>query len=296
MFKRVSLFVLTNILVIAMVTIITQVLGLEPYMTAYGINYESLMIMCLIWGGAGSFISLLISKWMAKMAYGLEPAGSAIENKVHQLAKRAGLTKMPEVYIFQSDDVNAFATGPSRNNSLVAVSSGLLQQMNESEAEAVLAHEVSHIANGDMVTMALVQGVVNAFVMFLARVATFALEQAMRGDDDKRGGGLGFFGYMIAYQVFQMAFGLLTLPIVMWFSRWREYRADAGAASLVGPHKMVMALEALKRSYPQLAENKVESHQSQQFQAMQISSKSAMMELFSSHPSLDKRIKALGRL
>tara|TARA_R110000868_G_scaffold154736_1_gene380934 strand:- start:54039 stop:54920 length:882 start_codon:yes stop_codon:yes gene_type:complete len=291
--KRIGLFLLTNILVISAVTLILQVFGIDNYLTSQGINYQSLLVICIVWGMAGSFISLMMSKWMAKKMMGLEivsatgPYGSIVR-KVHEISRRAGLTEMPEVGVYQSPDVNAFATGPSKNNSLVAVSTGLLERMNEEEAEGVLAHEVAHIANGDMVTMALIQGVVNAFVMFLARIAVFAIDQATRRDNDD-GKGLGFFAHIFLVQIFQMVFGLLAAPVVMGFSRWREFRADAGSAKLVGKEKMIAALENLKRNYAIQEQVKEEPAMA----AMKISSKGSWAELFSSHPSLDKRIAAL---
>lgn len=291
--KRIGLFILTNILVIMTVSVIIQIFGLGNYLTAQGIDYQALLIICMVWGMAGSFISLLMSKWMAKTIMRVEivtptgPYGSLVR-KVHEISRRAGLTQMPEVGIYQSPDINAFATGPSKNNSLVAVTTGLLERMNDEEAEGVLAHEVAHIANGDMVTMALIQGVVNAFVMFLARVAAFAIDQATRRDNDE-GGGLGGIAHYILVMVLQVVFGIMAAPIVMGFSRWREYRADAGSAKLVGKDKMIAALESLKRNYGIQEQVKEEPAMA----AMKISSKKAWMELFSSHPSLDKRIAAL---
>lgn len=291
--KRVGLFILTNILVISAITIIFQLFGIDNYLNAQGIDYQALLIICVIWGMGGSFISLMISKWMAKKMMGLTIVSAtgeygSIVRKVHEIARRAGISEMPEVAVYDSPDVNAFATGPSKNNSLVAVSTGLLQRMNEEEAEGVLAHEVSHIANGDMVTMALIQGVVNAFVMFLARVAVFAIDQATRRDNDN-GRGLGFFAHIFLVHIFQAIFGLLAAPVVMGFSRWREYHADAGSAKLVGKEKMIAALENLKRNYSIQEQVKEEPSMA----ALKISSKQAWAELFSSHPSLDKRIAAL---
>ncbi len=300
MFKRVGLFLLVNMLVIVVgataISIIMRMFGLEPYATQHGINYGSLMIICLVWGMAGSFVSLMISKFMAKTMFKLqvlEPNGPNAElvRRVHQLAQRAGLSKMPEVAIYNSPEVNAFATGPSRNNSLVAVSTGLLQNMNSEEAEGVLAHEVAHIANGDMVTMALIQGVVNAFVIFFARVVTLIIDNFLRKDD---GPGLGFFAYIMLNNLFHIIFGILASPVVFAFSRWREYRADAGGAQLAGKHKMIAALEALKRTYER-AEVKSEINDSS-VRTMKISSHTKMSELFSTHPTLDKRIEALKRM
>lgn len=298
MFKRVGLFILVNICVMVvgsfMISLIMKVFGLGPSYGPSGINYGSLMTICLVWGMAGSFVSLFISKWMAKSMYGVQileahgPYGALVQ-KVHMLAKRAGISKMPEVGVYDSPEANAFATGASKNNSLVAVSTGLMNQMNDDELEGVLAHEVAHVANGDMVTMALVQGVVNAFVMFFARIVTFAIDNFLRGDDEE-GGGLGFFASMFVNMALQVVFGILAAPIVMGFSRWREYRADAGSAQLAGKEKMIAALEALKRNYNQLGEAEGS------VKAMQISSKESFMELFSSHPPLEKRIQALKRL
>ena len=299
MFKRVGLFIAVNIcvMVVASFTIgfITKFFGLGSSYGPQGINYGSLMTICLVWGMAGSFVSLFISKWMAKSMYGvqiMELSGNygQLVQKVHFLAKRAGISKMPEVGVYDSPEANAFATGPSKNNSLVAVSTGLMNQMNEDELEGVLAHEIAHVANGDMVTMALVQGVVNAFVMFFARIVTFAIDSFLRGDDEEEGGGLGFFASMFVNMALQVVFGILAAPIVMGFSRWREYRADAGSAQLAGKEKMIAALEALKRNYDNLGDVEASA------QTMQISSKESFMELFSSYPPLQKRIDALRRL
>jgi heat shock protein HtpX len=203
------------------------------------------------------------------------------------MARVAGIEKMPEVGVYQSPEVNAFATGPSKNNSLVAVSTGLLQQMNSEEVEGVLAHEVAHIANGDMVTMALIQGVVNAFVMFLARIASFALAQAMRGDrDDDRPVVPNF---MVTW-LFEMLFGFLGMFIVTWFSRYREFRADAGGAKVAGKQKMVAALRRLQQKIDFSGDAQAA------IQTLKISSKpKGMMQFLSTHPSLEDRIAALER-
>lgn len=298
MMKRVFLFLTVNILVMIagsfLINVVLNLLGLGPAVTAQGINYTSLMVICFVWGMAGSFISLRLSRWIAKRAYGVElqsPTGrhGQMVMKVHQLAKAAGLSTMPEVGIYEANDINAFATGHSKNSSLVAVSSALIHRMDTDETEAILAHEISHIANGDMVTMALVQGIVNAFVMFFAQLATMALDNLMRGDDDN-GRGMGFFMRNMVYMFFQVIFGILASPIIFGFSRWREYRADAGSAKLAGKHKMIKALEALERNYDQL--KSVEANQA----AFQISAKDGFAELFSSHPPLKKRIAALKSL
>jgi heat shock protein HtpX len=197
---------------------------------------------------------------------------------------------MPEVGIYQNPTLNAFATGPSRNNSLVAVSSGLLATMDDREIEGVLGHEIAHIANGDMVTMALVQGVVNAFVMFFSRIVAFAITQAMRNNDDRDERPSPFIQMMLVF-VLDIIFGILAAPIVAWFSRYREYRADYGGADLAGKEKMLAALHALSRAYPQLEASTAEVNPN--FKSMQISSKEGVMKWFSSHPPLAERIAIL---
>ena len=231
---------------------------------------------------------------MAKRMMGVEIVDERgqyadLVRKVHSLARAAGLTKMPEVGVYQSNEVNAFATGPSRNNSLVAVSSGLLQQMSIDEVEGVLAHEIAHVANGDMVTMALVQGVVNAFVMFFARVAAYALQNVMSGDrDDDRPAASGM-AYHISVMVFEIAFSFLGMFVVAYFSRIREFRADKGGAQFAGKQKMVAALRKLKQKIDMVDDS------NDQIKTMKISSKKGFMSFLSTHPSLDDRIEALER-
>jgi heat shock protein HtpX len=295
MFKRIALFLAVNILVMLagslIITIVINAFGLQPVVGQGGTNYTTLMVICLVWGMVGSLISLRLSRWMAKRIYNIEalsptgPQGQLVQ-KVYTIARQAGLKKMPEVGIYNSPEINAFATGHSKDASLVAVSSGLLNRMDSEEAEGVLGHEISHIANGDMVTMALLQGIINAFVMFFAQVATMIIDNMMRGDDN-RGRGLGFFARHFVYMGFSVLFGFLAAPILMGFSRFREYRADAGSAGLVGKQKMIKALEALKKNYDQIKEEKPE------MAAFQISSKMSFMEFFSSHPTLEKRINRL---
>jgi heat shock protein HtpX len=292
--KRTLLFFGVNLLVIAALSIIINILGIGNYLTASGINYQALLVICVVWGMGGAFISLLISKWMAKRFMGVKiitPGGphDKLVRTVHHLAAKAGLEKMPEVGIYNSQDVNAFATGPSKNNSLVAVSSGMLAKMNQQEIEGVLGHEVAHIANGDMVTMTLVQGVINAFVMFLSRIVAFAISQAL--GEDEEGGGLGYFAHFMIVMILQTIFGLMALPLVTWFSRHREYKADAGSAALAGKNKMIASLRALQRTYPLTAQVKEEPAMA----SLQISSKSSFAELISTHPPLEKRIAALER-
>lgn len=292
MFKRIFLFVLTNILVMVSVSIVLSILGVNHYLTASGIDYNALMVFCLVWGFVGSGISLLMSKFMAKKMMGVEIIDERgqygeLVRKVHTLARQAGLSKMPEVGVYRSPEVNAFATGPSKNNSLVAVSSGLLNQMDADEVEGVLAHEVAHIANGDMVTMALIQGVVNAFVMFFARVAAFALSQAMQGDrDDDRPVQSGFM-YHIIVMVCEIIFSFLGMFVVAYFSRVREYRADKGGAQYAGKQKMVSALKRLQQKFEMVDDSQ------ENFNAMKISSKKGLMSFLSTHPSLEDRIARL---
>lgn len=287
--KRWFFFIVTNILV----TITLMILA--NFVMAYlGVTYGSyggLFVISFMLGLGGSFASLLMSKFIAKRFMSLEPAaqGSTLVQKVHALARQSGLEKMPEVYLFNSPEVNAFATGPSRNNSLVAVSTGLLNKMDHDEVEAVLAHEVSHIANGDMVTMTLVQGIVNTFVIFISYIASQIIMNAMRGDDDDRPSIGDWFLYNIIHNIIYTIFSFLSLPIVMYVSRWREYRADHGAARLVGSHKMISALEKLKMTTESL-----EKHD-KSIEVMAISARPSIAELFSSHPPLEKRIKALQR-
>jgi heat shock protein HtpX len=295
--KRIILFLMVNILVVATVSILTSALGIGRYITHAGLQFGPLLAFCLVWGMAGSFISLLMSKMMAKWFMGVQivtldgPHRPLVET-VHRLARRAGLSELPEVGIYQSNDLNAFATGPSRNNSLVAVSSGLLSHMSNDEIEGVLAHEVAHIANGDMVTMTLIQGVVNAFVMFFSRVVAFFITQAMRDNDD-RDSGPNPFVQMILVFVLDIVFGILAAPIVAWFSRYREYRADKGGAEIGSKDKMIAALRSLQLAYPQLETEGREADQN--FKSMQISSKGSFMKLFSTHPPLEERIARLER-
>lgn len=291
--KRMFLWGLVNIAIMVMINIVLEAFGVRPYIEANGINYQSLMIFCLAWGGVGSLFSLLTSKWMAKRFYPMksieEGRGSQDEqwlyNTVRQLSQSAGLPKTPEVAIYQSAEVNAFATGPSKSNSLVAVSSGLLQRMDRSQVAGVLGHEVAHIANGDMVTMTLLQGVVNAFVMFFARVLAFALENAMR---DEEGRGPGMFAHFAFVILFEIVFGIIGQIIVSWFSRYREYRADAGGAQFAGRQNMIAALQGLQRT-----SELVDTEQAA-IASLKISGRAkGLMALLASHPPLEKRIRRL---
>lgn len=290
-FKRIAFFGLVNIAIMVMLSLVLNLLGIQPYLDANGLNYTSLMIFCLCWGTGGAFISLWTSKWMAKKFYRLHmiQPGSQYDyllQMVQNISRSANLPKTPEFGIYESPEINAFATGPSKSNSLVAVSTGLLQKMNRAEQEGVLAHEVAHIANGDMVTMTLIQGIVNAFVMFLARLVASLIDNFLSNDEE--GGGLGFFGYMATVFALDIVFGLLAGFITGYFSRWREFRADAGSARFVGKDKMIMALQALQRD-----QKTVEQVEETPMAALQISSKSKIMALLSTHPPLEKRIAAL---
>lgn len=296
MFKRVILFAAMNIAMIASISIIMNIFGIQPYLTAYGINYESLMIFCLLWGMLGSFFSLMISKWMAKKFMGVQIVDDKgqygdLVRKVHQMAKAANLPKMPEVGVYDSPEINAFATGPSKSNSLVAVSTGLLRNLNTEEVEGVLGHEVAHVANGDMVTMALVQGVINAFVMFFARIAAFAVQNAMKSDNDRTpvGGGLT---HMLTVFVFEIIFGFIGMFVIAWFSRNREFRADRGGAQLAGKSAMINALKKLQMQHTGGSENDV-SHKS--FDTMKITNRKQILAMLSTHPKLEDRIAALER-
>ncbi len=295
MFKRVLLFLATNIMVIATISIVTSLLGLKGYLTANGINYTSLAIFCAIWGTAGAFISLFLSKFIAKMSQGIviidpnttSPSERSLLEIVYNLARKAGLTTMPEVGIYNSPEVNAFATGPSKNNSLIAVSSGLLANMNRNEIDAVLGHEISHVANGDMVTMTLLQGIINAFAMFLSRIIAYAISLGMSRGEEDRGGGISMLTYGLLTFVFDILFTLLGSMIVASFSRWREYRADAGGAKLTSRENMIQALQRL-RSTVEMDDNRTSA-----VSAFKISHRPSWLELFSSHPPLEKRIQRL---
>jgi heat shock protein HtpX len=292
--KRIFLFLLVNILVMTTITAVLSLLGVQPFLQANGLDLTSLAIFCLVWGMGGAFISLLISRWTAKRMMGVqviapdsrEPGAQALVQTVQRLAQGAGIP-MPEVGVYQSEDINAFATGPTKARSLVAVSSGLLAKLDRPEVEGVLGHEITHIANGDMVTMTLLQGVVNAFVMFLARVLAFVVAQALRNrDSDGISGGL-YFVLVMAFQIVFMIFGTM---VVMAFSRWREFRADAGGAHLAGRESMVKALQALQRDSEVAAAH---AKAAPALATMQISAPGGMMRWFMSHPPLEERIERL---
>ncbi len=288
--KRIFLFLVTNIAVLIVLGTVLNLLGVSTILDEQGVglDYWSLLIFSGVFGMGGAFISLGMSKFMAKRMMGaqvIEQPRNAAETwllqTVSQQSQAAGI-RPPEVAIFDSPQVNAFATGARRDHALVAVSTGLLRAMNKDEAEAVVGHEISHVANGDMVTLTLVQGVVNTFVLFLSRIVGFLVDRVVLKNE--RGLGIGFFLTSLAAQI---VFGILATPIVMWFSRQREFRADAGGARLAGRDKMIAALERLKSNHPEPLP--------EQMAAFGISGDetSGLRELFSSHPSLDERIRRL---
>ena len=290
--KRIVLFLVTNLAIVLTLSVVLSLLGVGNYVTPYGLDLEALAIFSLVWGMGGAFISLQMSRWIAKRATGVRlvdgrsgnPAADWVYAAVEKLTQQAKLP-MPEVGIYESPEVNAFATGPSRSRSLVAVSSGLLRSMRKEEVEGVLAHEVAHIANGDMVTMTLLQGVMNAFVMFFARIIAFALA-SRGGSRDDRGGGVN---YMVVFML-EIVLGILGSTVTAWFSRQREFRADRGAATLAGKDHMIAALQ-------RLAGNRELVDTSQPALAtLKINGTRGWMVFFSTHPPLEARIAALQRL
>ena len=289
--KRVFLLIATNFAVLFLLTLVMRVFGIDDWLARRGTDYQSLLVMAAIFGFGGAFISLALSKFMAKTMMGVrviqQPSSEAerwLVATVRSHAQLAGIG-MPEVGVFDSPEPNAFATGASRNAALVAVSTGLLDRMGRDEVKAVLGHEVAHVANGDMVTLTLIQGVLNTFVIFLARIIGSLVDGATRGNGDSRGTGMGYFFTVLAAQ---MVLGLFASMIVAWFSRRREFRADAGGADLAGVGSMIGALEALKRAHSpsrlpeSLAAFGINGERAQTFQ-----------KLFMSHPPLEERIAAL---
>jgi heat shock protein HtpX len=290
--KRVFLFLATNLGVVLLLGIVARLLGVDRFLYQSGINFPSLLIFAAIFGMGGSFISLLMSKWIAKMSVGaqvIEQPRTQTERwlveTVQRQAQAAGIG-MPEVAIYDSPEPNAFATGANRNSALVAVSTGLLQQMTAEEAEAVLGHEVSHVANGDMVTLSLLQGVLNTFVIALARVVGYLVDQALSSrNEEYRGPGIGYY---ITSMVMELLFGFLASLIVMWFSRYREFHADAGGARLAGRGKMIAALERLRQLHEP-------SRLPSQMAAFGINGGlgEGLRKLLMTHPPLEERIAAL---
>ena len=291
MLKRVALFIATNLAVILVLSVVLRLLGVDRILDQQGgINYESLLILSLVIGFGGSFISLAMSKWMAKRSTGARvitqpsnPTEMWLYSTVQQQALKAGI-EMPEVAIYDSPDMNAFATGARRNSALVAVSTGLLQCMQKDEIEAVLAHEVSHVANGDMVTLTLVQGVVNTFVIFLSRIVGHIIDRAVFRNES--GYGMGYFMSVI---IAQLVLGILASTIVMWVSRQREFRADAGSAELNGKQPMINALARLEKGAPAALPESLEAF------GISGGKRHGIQKLFMSHPPISERIAALQR-
>ncbi len=287
--KRIFLFLVTNLAVVMVLSVVARVTGLDRWVAMHGGSYEGLLAMAALFGFGGALISLAMSKWMAKRAMGvrvIERPSNANEewlvSTVRQLATQAGIG-MPEVGVFESPQPNAFATGARRDAALVAVSSGLLQSMKRNEVEAVLGHEITHVANGDMVTLTLIQGVVNTFVIFLSRIVGGIVDRAISRDGEGRGG----IGYFVTVMFMQLVLGILASMIVMWFSRRREFRADAGGARLSGRNNMIAALERLRLAH--------EPSLPKQLAAFGIGGGpgTGLQRLFMSHPPLEDRIAAL---
>ena len=295
--KRIFLFLVLNFLVVLMISIVLNIFNIRPYLQSTGLDYQSLLIFCLIWGMAGALISLALSRVMAKWMMGVkvidphtkDPEERQLLETVYRLARKADLPAMPEVGIYRSNEVNAFATGPTRSRSLVAVSTGLLSRMKENEIEGVLGHEITHVANGDMVTMTLLQGVVNAFVMFLARVLAYIVS-GMGRNNRQEGGSM--MSYILFVYLFEVVFMILGSLVVAAYSRHREFRADAGGARLAGKEAMISSLQTLRilqeikdpRENPAMAAFKI-SHQGRK----------GLLRLFASHPPLEERIARLQR-
>lgn len=291
--KRIFLFLFTNILVMVTIGIIVSITGVGHYISGDSLMMAPLLGFCFIIGFSGAIISLLLSRFMAKFSYGIKPITEMTAKTddeawlvatVYGLAARAGMKVMPEVGVYNSPEMNAFATGPSKNKSLVAVSSGLLYNMDKASIEGVIGHEIAHIVNGDMVTMTLLQGIINTFVAFLSRVCAWAVAKALDKDEE---GGISYVVYSIIQFVFSIVFMILGSIVVMWFSRIREYSADKGGAAFAGKENMISALESLKRLHdapdPKYAA----------LNSFKISGRGSWMKLFSTHPDLDDRIERL---
>lgn len=285
--KRVFLYVVTNLAILVVLGLVMSLLGIDSHST------RGALVVAAIFGMGGAFISLAMSKWIAKRATGAEVIDRPRDQReawlwqtVERQAREAGIG-MPEVAIYPSPEINAFATGMNRNKALVAVSTGLLAHMNRDEAEAVLGHEVSHVANGDMVTLALIQGVLNTFVIFIARLVANLISAFLSRGEEEGEGGLGWLGYMVVTIVLELALGILASIIVMWFSRQREFRADAGGVELAGRRKMIAALRRLQQRHEP-------SHLPDQMATFGITGQqSGLAKLFMSHPPLEDRIAAL---
>lgn len=300
--KRFGYFIITGMLVALSVSFIASFISRFFGINLYGGGYAALFTLCLVYGMVGSFVSLQLSRWMAKKFHGVElidaqttnPTQRKLIDTVYRIARTAGMEVMPEVGYYESTDINAFATGPSKKRSLVAVSTGLLHNMTEAEIEGVLAHEIAHIVNGDMVTLTLIQGVINAFAMFISHLITMAIMNFLRkNDDDERGFG-DFMLRQVIYSVVSMVFMILGSIVVNYFSRAREFRADAGGARFASQDKMTAALMKLQKVYELPSHLKSDDKANDGLATMKISGKSSgLMRLFMSHPPLEERIAAL---
>jgi heat shock protein HtpX len=287
---RIILFLGTNLAIMLVLGVVASIFGIDKWAYYHaGVNLQQMLIFCAIFGMGGAFISLALSKTLAKMSVGAqiiaEPRNESEQwlfNTIRAHAQNAQIG-MPDIAIYDAPDMNAFATGMSKNHALVAVSTGLLRSMNRDQVAAVLGHEITHVANGDMVTLALIQGVLNTFVMFLARIIGGVIDGALSGGrDDNRGGGIGYF---VIVMILQLVLGVLATIIVMWFSRWREFRADAGGAKLGGRQNMISALQALAGNH--------DSSLPKAVQAFGINGEHGVARLFMSHPPIEERIAAL---
>ncbi len=304
MIRRIFLFVLVNILVVTALSAVLSFFHVQPFLQGYGLDIPSLALFCLVWGMGGALISLALSRQMAKWMMNVKvinpqhasPEGLKLLEIVHRLARQANLAHMPQVGIFASDTPNAFATGPSQRRSLVAVSSGLLNRMSQEEIEGVVGHELSHIANGDMVTLTLIQGVANAFVMFLARILAYAVSGLGKRNRDRSSVG-SYAMYRICTIAFELLFMVLASGVICWFSRKREFRADRGGAMLAGKEQMISALTALQRFQEVSTKNPLleDDKKATAFQSMQISSqkRGKWLRWFMTHPPLEERIARL---
>ncbi|PTM53219.1 protease HtpX [Desmospora activa] len=292
MFKRIFLFIVVNVLVLTTIVIFTTIFGVGNYITSQGIDYGALLAFSAIVGFSGAFISLAISRIVAKWMMGVRVLSPDDPNltqderwiieKVHSMSRKAGIREMPQVGIYDSPEVNAFATGPTKNRSLVAVSTGLLERMDADAVEGVIGHEVAHIANGDMVTMTLLQGVINTFVVFLSRIAAYAVSRLVREE-------LSGIVHFVCVILFNIIFSILGSIAVMAYSRYREFHADRGGADFAGKDKMIHALRSLQNHVDMVDDSQTA------MQTMKINSKSGWLKLFSSHPDLDERIARLER-
>jgi len=298
--KRIGLFLLLNFLVVTMLSVVVNVFNLRPYInSSLGLDYRALLVWCAVWGMGGALISLALSRKMAKWMLGVKvieeghasPEEARLMATVRTLADEAGLETMPEVGIFHSNEPNAFATGPTQKRSLIAVSTGLLNRLSPDEVKGVLGHEMAHIVNGDMVTMTLLQGVVNAFVMFLARVLASILSGFGRNRDGERG---SYGSFILFTYLFEVVFMLLGSLVIFAYSRYREYRADAGGAHLAGKRNMIGALKALM-SYKQAPDPRTEQTAVAAFKIFR-PAKKGFIHWFSSHPPLEERIARLENL